>query len=264
MKVKELMEKLFAWCDDAGPHDYANTCDTLKAGDPESEVQKAAVTMFATPEVIRAARDWGAQLIVTHEPTFYDHMDVKMAGDPVTAAKEQLLRESGLAVWRFHDHPHVKRYDLISEGGVRALGLEGEWINGGAFGRNRFRLAAPLTAREVGRRIEKGMGAARVRVCGAVDAPCQNLGLCFGSPGELLSTLRRPDVDILLVGEACEWQVGEYARDAAQLGFNKALIIIGHVASEKEGMRLLAERLPALCPGVESRYFECGEAWVAP
>lgn len=264
MKVKELMEKLFAWCDDDGPRDYANTCDTLKAGDPEGEVKKAAVTMFATPEVIRAARDWGAQLLVTHEPTFYDHMDVKRADDPVTAAKEKLLRESGLAVWRFHDHPHAKRYDLISEGGVRALGLEGEWVKGAECGRNRFRLSSPLTARELGRRIEQGMGAARVRVCGAVDAPCQNLGLWFGSPGEQLNALRRPDVDILLSGEACEWQAGEYARDAAQLGFNKALVIIGHVASEKEGMRLLAERLPALCPGVESRYFECGEAWVAP
>ena len=55
MKIQTLMNELFAWCADGEPHDYSQSCDTLKTGSPETEVRKAAVTMFATPEVIRAA-----------------------------------------------------------------------------------------------------------------------------------------------------------------------------------------------------------------
>ena len=113
MKIQTLMQELFNWCADGGPHDYSNSCDTLKCGNPETEIRKVAVSMFATPEVIRAAARWGGQLLIVHEPTFYDHYDKHLEHDPVTAAKEQLLRETGLAVWRYHDHPHVKYKDMI-------------------------------------------------------------------------------------------------------------------------------------------------------
>ena len=55
MNIQTLMEELFNWCSDGGEHDYSNSCDTLKCGDPGTEIRKAAVSMFATPDVIRAA-----------------------------------------------------------------------------------------------------------------------------------------------------------------------------------------------------------------
>ena len=53
MNIRTLMEELFAWCGDGIPHDYSNSCDTLKTGNPETEVSKVAVSMFATPDLIR-------------------------------------------------------------------------------------------------------------------------------------------------------------------------------------------------------------------
>ena len=31
MNIRSLMDELFRWCEDGGPHDYSATCDTLKA-----------------------------------------------------------------------------------------------------------------------------------------------------------------------------------------------------------------------------------------
>ncbi|NCA67293.1 MAG: transcriptional regulator, partial [Clostridia bacterium] len=43
------------------------TVDTIKAGDGNRQVKKAAVCFIATPEVIKAAHEWGADLLITHE-----------------------------------------------------------------------------------------------------------------------------------------------------------------------------------------------------
>lgn len=260
MNSRELMEKLFDGCQGA-PHDYSDTCDTLKCGDAEREIHKVAVTMFPTPEVIRAVHRWGADLLIVHEPTFYHHYEVKAENDPVIEAKEKLLAETGLVVWRFHDHPHVKAFDMICDGELAYLGLEGEWLGKVRFAVNRYRLRKPMTPREIARLIEEKLHIAHVRICGAADAPCTKLALGFGSPGSMAQQLRDPEVEVAIAGEVCEWQDCEYARDASQLGFRKALLVLGHAGSERDGMRLLTERMKKAFPDLETRYFECGEAY---
>jgi hypothetical protein len=51
------------------------TVDTFKDGDPATPVTGIAVTMMATFDVLRRASARGANLVITHEPTFYDHLD---------------------------------------------------------------------------------------------------------------------------------------------------------------------------------------------
>ena len=64
-----------------------------------------------------------------------------------------------------------------------------------------------------------------------------------------------------IAGEGCEWLHCEYARDAGLLGFPKALIFLGHIPSERDGMIFLADALQKHCPETEVRYFECGESY---
>ena len=66
---------------------------------------------------------------------------------------------------------------------------------------------------------------------------------------------------MVLTGETCEWMVAEYARDAAALGFNKSLIVMGHIGSEIDGMRLLADRIKKSYPIFETKYIECEEVY---
>src|SRR5262245_26451220 len=51
------------------------TVDTFKAGDPNARVTGVATTMMATFDVLKRAAAAGRNLIITHEPTFYDHLD---------------------------------------------------------------------------------------------------------------------------------------------------------------------------------------------
>src|SRR4051812_35517297 len=68
------------------------TVDTIKAGDRETPVTGIATTMMATFDVLRRAAASGKNLIITHEPTFYSHLDrtdaLKKENDAVWADKE--------------------------------------------------------------------------------------------------------------------------------------------------------------------------------
>lgn len=258
MKAIELMNELFAL---GGPADYSNTCDTLKSGDPNRTLKKVAVSCFATPAVIRQCAEWGADLLIVHEPTFYDHMDHRLENDRVTELKLALLKESGITLYRYHDHPHNASVDMICAGELKYLDLPGQFKKGRYFGSNRYTLDEPITPRQLARRMEEKLGIAHVRICGSADQPCRRIATCFGTPGGVFEELQSDEIDIVLTGEACEWKLGEYARDAAELGLKKALLIMGHIGSERDGMRYLADQLAQEHNEFETRYFECGEVY---
>ena len=52
------------------------TVDTFKAGNPDTPVTGIAVTMMATMDVLQRAAANGQNFVITHEPTFYNHLDV--------------------------------------------------------------------------------------------------------------------------------------------------------------------------------------------
>ena len=54
---------------------FAKTVDTIKAGDAGQMVTGIVTTMFATIEVIEKARKLGANFIIAHEPSYYNHAD---------------------------------------------------------------------------------------------------------------------------------------------------------------------------------------------
>lgn len=255
MNANEIIALMESWA----PGIYEKTCDTIKCGDPKREVSRVACCCFATPDVIRKAAAWGAQLLITHEPTFYDHWD-QIEDTPVGRVKRKLLEDSGLVLYRYHDHPHAAPADLIGLGEVEALALAGMLEERGARQINHFTLHAAMTPRELATHIEKTLGIAHVRICGVADVPVAKLALAFGSPSSVFEELSGW-ADVVLTGEACEWRLGEYARDAAQLGFTKALLILGHCGSERDGMRHIAGMLKAALPEIEVRYLECGEVY---
>ena len=51
------------------------------------------------------------------------------------------------------------------------------------------------------------------------------------------------------------------ARDYAQMGYNKAMLVMGHIGSERNGMALIAHRLQQAHPEISVCYLECGEVY---
>jgi len=74
---------------------------------------------------------------------------------------------------------------------------------------------------------------------GAASHTCQHVSAMLGAPGGdwLMVALRSAEIDTLLCGETVEWQVCEYARDAAVAGLPKAVIVLGHERSEEAAWR---------------------------
>jgi putative NIF3 family GTP cyclohydrolase 1 type 2 len=222
----------------------SDTVDTFKAGNPDTPVTGIAVTMMATLDVLQRAAAKGRNLVITHEPTFYNHLD-KPEGmdqnDAVWTAKRTFIEKHGLVVWRFHDHWHMRKADGILLGVVRALGWE-KYQNPA----NQYLFTMPETtvqklATEVADRLDTPV----LRVVGNPEMKITRVALSPGSAGFEREThaLASDNVEVLLVGETREWETVEYAADAVSAGMPKALIVIGHVPSEQAGMEECARWL---------------------
>ncbi len=265
MKIKEFMQILYDRADTDASH-YRKTCDTLKAGDPEKELSRIAVSMFGTPRVIREAAEWGANLLIVHEPLYYDHWDSPETFQAqsgflreILEKKKKLIEESGLTIYRYHDHPHFCPEDQICMGELLYSGLRGRLIKGEHYAVNRFELEEAMPLRELVRMLECNLKIEHIRISGADDFPVRRLGLCFGTPGHIEEELGLNDV--VLTGEICEWQHGEFVRDCAGLGLKKAILVMGHNESERDGMRLLADQIREKDP-FPVRYFESGPTYL--
>lgn len=106
----------------------SKTVDTFKAGDPNTPATGIAVTMMATLDVLQRAAANGQNLIITHEPMFFNHYDDKPEGmdenDAVWTEKRAFIEQHKLIIWRLHDHWHMRKPDGIQEGMTPALGWE--------------------------------------------------------------------------------------------------------------------------------------------
>ena len=236
------------------------TCDTIKAGNPEKEIKKVAVTMFPTIKTIREAIEWGADMMIVHEPTYYDHMEAGKETE-VSRAKRDIIEKSGIVIFRFHDRMHAAEPDGIAEGELHFLGISGKIEKTPYFASYIMTLDKEITALELGLLIEERLGLKNVRIAGEKNKPIKKLALCFGSPGGIFELISDVKIESMLVGEVCEWKVCEYARDAAELGINKSVIAMGHIGSERCGMRLLSEKLANKYAEIKVKYFENDEVY---
>lgn len=257
MKACEIMERVFTFGKD---FNYITTCDTLKCGSPDKEVKRVAVTMNPTVDSIREAQQWGADMMITHEPLYYNHMDEHSA-EALECEKRAYLESTGMTVYRFHDHPHRNKPDMIAAGEHILLDLDGTVCYPDVFDLTRVRLNKPITPLELAKRIEEKLGIKYVRIAGARDIECTNISAMFGAPGDIISELSLPETEIMIVGEISEWANAEYARDAAALGKKKSLLVLGHEGSERAGMVYITEEFKKLLPEIEFKYFECGEVY---
>lgn len=224
------------------------TVDTVKAGDASAPVRGVVVTFTATRGVLARAVELGANLVITHEPTYYHHLDETgwLRGDPVYESKRAFIEESGLVLWRCHDGWHRREPDGICEGMAHAFGWTGREI-GGRPGRYEV---DPVSLGELARHCKTAVGLAAVRVAGDPGMSCRRIALMPGAWGgrRQIIALSEADIDVVVCGESPEWETCEYVRDSAAAGRPKGLIVLGHANSEEAGMGWMVPWLRPLLP----------------
>jgi putative NIF3 family GTP cyclohydrolase 1 type 2 len=246
----------------------ANTVDTIKAGDPATVVTGIVTTFTPSMEVLRKAVAAGDNLIVTHEPTFYNHLDdpALFVEDAVYKEKLAYIHEHHLVVWRFHDTWHLRRPDGIVEGFVAQAGWKPYQNSGPDSETGMFFTLPQTTVLALAKDLQRRFHARSIRIVGDPALKITKVAYRPGASGEAkqVKALERDDVEVLVAGEASEWETVEYARDAQLQGRKKALILLGHLNSEEAGMDNCAQWLRGLFPGMPIRYVPATEPYWTP
>jgi len=241
----------------------SNTVDTIKAGEPSTPVRGIATTFLDTMDVLREADRRGANLVITHEPTFYNHLDdtAFFADDPVYREKLAFIQQHHMVVFRLHDAIHLASPDHIATGFLQELGWQSYMVGG-----NPLLVAIPKTTLlKLSRDLAAKLDARTLRVVGDPNLEVTHVAIRLGAAGmQKQVTALRGDIEVLLAGESAEWETVEYVRDASTQGRHKALILMGHEVSEEAGMKQCAENLRPLFPNLPVLHIPAGQPMWSP
>lgn len=239
--IQEVMDLLLA---QSATGLRETTVDTAKSGDPSVPVTGVVTCFMANTLTVEEAIEYGANLIITHEPTYYNHFDStgNVEGDPTYESKRQLLEEHGIVVFRFHDHMHQMSPDPILQSNAEALG----WMDYQDEDNPHLFIVPPQPLHEVVTHLKAAWKITDpVKVLGDADQSVSRIGIVPGAYGGQahIRFTQEGDFDLLIVGEVNEWETPEYYRDSTTAGHPRALVVTGHAVSESLGMAWLAQWL---------------------
>jgi putative NIF3 family GTP cyclohydrolase 1 type 2 len=225
---------------ETGSAPVANTVDVIKTGDPQTLVTGIVTTMFATMDVLRKAVEMKCNLIIVHEPLFYNHRDetAQFRNSPVFLEKKKYIDDNNLVIWRFHDYIHRINPDAINYGMTLKLGWE-KYVTG----INSDRYTIPETTLEdLLNYIKKIFPKNAFNVIGDPKMKITRVAFSAGAPGAAAhyKYLDDSSVELLIAGEVPQWETYEYVRDAVSQGRKKGIVFLGHITSEEPGMEYCA------------------------
>ena len=240
----------------------SETVDTFKSGNSKDVVTGITTCMFADMKVLRRAVANHTNLIITHEPTFYNHLDETktLLNDSVYQDKIKFINDHKLIIWRFHDHFHKMRPDGIYAGMVEKLGWGKNQTDGSML---HFKFASQKLSDFI-LRLKSIFPGNSFMVIGNPEMEVTHVALSVGAPGssDHLKFLQDMGTQLLIAGESPEWETYQYVYDAWLQGKNKAVIFLGHALSEEAGMNYCAGWLKGFIPqGIKIQYIENGSSF---
>lgn len=238
-----------------------NTVDVIKAGDPSTPVKGIVTTMFATMDVLRKAVEMNCNLIIAHEPLFYNHLDAttQFQNDPVYLEKKRFIDANKLVIWRFHDYIHSLKPDAIDYGMALKLG----WLKY-TDGKAVERYTIPeTTLKNLLQTLKNVFPGNAFNVVGNPELKIKKIAFAAGAPGSgsHFRLLEDENVDVVIAGEVSQWETYEYARDAVSQGRKKAIIFLGHITSEEPGMEYCAQWLKGFIKNIPINFVKSGPSY---
>lgn len=219
-----------------------STCDGFKVGDPNTEVKGIVVAWMATMTTLRRAIDLGANLFVTHEPTFYsqtDH-DPDLQATAPARAKRELLDQHGMVVYRCHD-----AWDLYPEHGIHDSWARGLGLPTPPLARDGYCAVyevGPATVEELAGEITdrvRELGQNAVAYAGDGEQMVSRLGIGTGA-GTDIHRLVALGADCIL---ASDDSIASWCHTSWLLDAGIPVILVDHPVAEEWGMHSLAHFL---------------------
>ncbi|GIX08130.1 MAG: hypothetical protein KatS3mg115_2533 [Candidatus Poribacteria bacterium] len=240
---------------DGGWVDWENTVDTWKAGDPNAPVRGIGVMWMPYWSDLKRAAGDGCNLIVTHEPVYYNHRDQdETIFQRLLAArnKREWIAAQGLVILRCHD-----LWDQLPRVGIPDSWGETLGLGQPIAGKGWFRVynVAGETAGSLARRLAERvapLGQEAVQLIGEPSWPVSRLAIGTGAITPLWTFLNEWEADCAVCTDDgfSYWRDGAYALDAGI-----PVIVVNHTTSEVPGISRLAQQLREAFPETPVREY---------
>jgi len=225
------------------PNEYAEDWDNsgMQLGDPDWQIERIWVALDPLPEVISAACRRDVDLVITHHPLIFKPLSAIDVSTLEGFVIQQALNHR-VAIYSAHTN-----LDRIKDGvndvlatriglcNITSLPIDVVSEKPG-FGRI-GNLTQPSSLAMLAGSLKEALGLGHVKVAGNLDMSVKTAAVCSGSGSSMVSAFFHAGADVFISGDL------KY-HDARHFEFaQKALIDIGHFASEHLIVEMLAERL---------------------
>src|SRR5580693_7436838 len=152
--------------------------------------------------------------------------------------KKKLIDDHELILWRFNENyralPSNPRLNALA----RILGYKAHEnpaatqklaaIGAGVYAIPEISLA------DLAKKARESANANALRVLGNPNEKVKSIALMPGyiEDDDIMAMVHDRNVDVVVCGEACEWEAFEYAEDWITAGWGKGMIILGRAVSE--------------------------------
>lgn len=237
-------------------------------GSAETPVRGVATCWSPTLPVIEEAEGRGCNMIVAHEPLFYQKRwsvdaeaknvwieEAEDADKVVNKNRAAALERMGGCVFRCHTNwdpaPRIGIIDAL----IKTLKL-GPVVKRGRF--VTLHEVKPILMGELAYKVQKVLDTDSIRVTGRVDRYVSRVATLVGGLGQMFNSPEEPaalGADVIIAGECLAYTL----HYALELGV--CVIEAGHCAIENPGMRAMAEWLNKKLKGVEVVFLDSGKPW---
>lgn len=256
MRIIDILEHFLtraAWVDPE------KTVDQVIVGGSNKDVNRCLVTWMPNMKALGYAADNGYELVICHEPTFWNHFDDIPEANPRTAEKLRFIQENNLIILRNHDC-----WDRWPEVGIpwawaKFLSIEDQPVEFGQDGyQHRYDIGSTSLgafASQIAARCAS-IGEPLVQVTGDLKQPISKIGIGTGCACDIETFIQMGcDCSIVCDDGSIYWANIQMAEDIGH-----PVIRVNHGTSEEPGMITLTEYISHNL-GIQAEYYPHGSTF---
>lgn len=241
MKLKDLINIL----NEIAPIQYSEHWDNpgLLVGDEEQDIETVYIALDATSDVIEAASEARADLLLTHHPLIFRPLN-RVSSDSYVGRRVMKLVSDNISLFSMHTDFDVTQMGIEAASMLNLIEVRileptlTEDIGLGAMGY----LKEDLSLRDLAEKVKKDLNVPFVKVYGDPEDTIVKVAILPGSGSSGIDSAAGEGCDVLITGD-----IGHHdGTDALEKGIN--IIDAGHFGVEKLFIGFMSQYLTKAAP----------------